>query len=80
MMWPILDGSRRNHLQQGDLRPDAATHRAQMEAEVEMLILDTLWGSLPRPTYGDEDAEVLAKKVYSHIFARSVSGQLLAVA
>jgi len=56
------------------------TEKESTRAEVRTNILDTLWGSLPRPPYRDEDTEALAERVYSYIFARSVSGQFLTAA
>ncbi|MHB1032965.1 MAG: type I restriction enzyme endonuclease domain-containing protein [Pirellulaceae bacterium] len=56
------------------------TEKATTQAEVRTLILDTLWGSLPRPPYGDDDAEALADRVYSYVFARSVGGESLTAA
>ena len=41
------------------------------QAEVKVFILDTLWQSLPRPPFTDEDAEVLADRVYDYVWQRS---------
>jgi len=43
-----------------------------------MFILDTLWQSLPRPPFSDEEAEVLTERVYDYIWQRSASGDPLA--
>jgi type I restriction enzyme R subunit len=45
------------------------------QAEVEVFIRDYLWSALPRPPFSDEDAEVLAKRVYDHVWQQSLSGE-----
>ena len=37
----------------------------------KVFILDSLWQSLPRPPFTDEDAEVLADRVYDYVWQRS---------
>ena len=44
------------------------------QAEIKVLILDTLLENLPRPRYSDEDAEALADRVYEFAWQRSASG------
>ena len=49
------------------------TQTSTTQAEVEMLILDDLWKSLPRPPYSDEDAQNLAKRIYDYVWAKGES-------
>jgi type I restriction enzyme R subunit len=44
------------------------------QAEVKVFILDTLWQSLPRPPFSDEETEGLAGRVYDYVWQRSASG------
>ncbi len=48
------------------------------QAEVKVFILDTLWQSLPRPPFTDEDAEEAASRVYDYVWERSASHEPLA--
>ncbi|MGH9256843.1 MAG: type I restriction enzyme endonuclease domain-containing protein, partial [Vicinamibacterales bacterium] len=41
------------------------------QAQVKVFILDSLWQSLPRPPFTDEETEVLADRVYDHVWQRS---------
>jgi type I restriction enzyme, R subunit len=50
------------------------TKNSSTQAEVKVLILDALWQSLPRPPFSDEDAEVLADRVYDFVWGRSAAG------
>ena len=52
----------------------AWTQNTSTQAEVKVFILDTLWQSLPRPPFTDQDAEDLSEKIYEFIWQRSVSG------
>jgi len=54
------------------------TENTTTQADVKMFILDTLWQSLPRPPFSDEEAEVLTERVYDYIWQRSASGDPLA--
>jgi len=56
------------------------TKNTATQAEVRVLILDTLWRSLPRPPFTDDDAEVLTSQVYDYVWQRTASGQSLHVA
>jgi type I restriction enzyme R subunit len=55
-------------------RMPAWTKNSQTQAEVKVLVLDTLWQSLPRPPFTDQDAEQLADRVYDYVWQRSASG------
>jgi type I restriction enzyme R subunit len=50
------------------------TKNTSTQAEIRVLILDTLWQSLPRPPYGDDDTETLSDHVYDYVWQRSQSG------
>lgn len=49
------------------------TQNSSTQAEVKVLILDILWQSLPRPPFSDQDAEVLADRVYDFVWSRSAT-------
>lgn len=50
------------------------------QAEVKVFILNSLWQSLPRPPFTDEDTEAVANRVYDYLWQRSASGRDLRVA
>jgi type I restriction enzyme R subunit len=50
------------------------TQNSSTQAEVKVLILDSLWEALPRPPFTDDDAEALAGQVYDFVWQRSMSG------
>jgi type I restriction enzyme R subunit len=54
------------------------TQNETTQAEVKVFILDNLWQSLPRPPFTDEEAEVVAGRVYDFVWQRSSSGHDLA--
>jgi type I restriction enzyme R subunit len=58
----------------------AWTRNATTQAEVKVLILDTLYASLPRPPFTDEEADTLAEKLYGFIWQRSEQGLRLSPA
>ena len=43
-------------------------------------ILDTLWQSLPRPPFTDQETEALASRVYDYVWQRSASGDAVLAA
>jgi type I restriction enzyme R subunit len=47
------------------------TQNTSTQAEVRVFILDSLWQSLPRPPFTDEDTEALADRVYDYVWQRS---------
>ncbi len=47
---------------------------AQTQAEVETLILDRLYTTLPRPPFTDGDAKTLGGRVYDYVWQRSAAG------
>jgi len=47
------------------------TKNSATQAEVKVFILDSLWRSLPRPPFTEEDTESVADRVYDHIWQRS---------
>jgi type I restriction enzyme R subunit len=50
------------------------TQNSTTQAEVKVFILDSLWQSLPRPPFTDEETETVASRVYDYIWQRSASG------
>lgn len=56
------------------------TQNTATQAEVKVFILDNLWRSLPRPPFTDEDTEVVAGRVYDHVWERSASGHAVLAA
>ena len=56
------------------------TENTTTQAEVKVFILDTLWQSLPRPPFSDEETEALADRVYDYVWQRSASGGIAAAA
>ena len=47
------------------------TQNTTTQAEVEVLIRDSLWRSLPRPPFTDEETEAVAGRVYDYVWQRS---------
>ncbi len=56
------------------------TRNTTTQAEVRVLILDTLWTSLPRPPFSEDDTEALAARVYDYVWDRSSRGGFAAAA
>ena len=52
------------------------TQNATTQAEIKVLILDTLWQALPRPPYSDDDTERLSGQIYDYAWQRGVTGNL----
>ena len=50
------------------------TKNTQTQADVKVLILDAVWQSLPRPPYSEQDVEVLAERVYDHVWGQWTGG------
>ena len=55
------------------------TEKEQTQADVRVFILDKLVGSLPDPPYSPELTEVVAGRVFDHIWQQSVSGAVTPV-
>jgi type I restriction enzyme R subunit len=51
---------------------------ATTQADVQMFILDNLYASLPRPPFTDEEAELLAERLYGFVYQKCERGELLA--
>ncbi len=49
------------------------TEKEQTQAEVEVFILDRLYGVLPTPPFTPDDKQALAKSVYQHIWQQSAN-------
>ncbi|MFH1912590.1 MAG: type I restriction endonuclease subunit R [Pseudomonadota bacterium] len=56
------------------------TQNTTTQAEVKVFILDSLWRSLPRPPFTDEETESVADRMYEYIWQRSASGHDLLAA
>ncbi|PTY01850.1 type I restriction endonuclease subunit R [Opitutaceae bacterium EW11] len=50
------------------------TEKEQTQAEVETLILDRVFATLPNPPFSDEDKQAAATKIYQHVWRQSASG------
>jgi type I restriction enzyme R subunit len=53
------------------------TKNAATQAEVWVFILNSLCVALPRPPFTEDEAEVLAGRVYDYVWQRTASGQQL---
>jgi len=51
------------------------TKNAATQAQVETVIRDSLWQSLPQPPFSEEETETLVKRVYDYVWDRSVRGR-----
>jgi type I restriction enzyme R subunit len=49
------------------------TEKEQTQAEVEVLILDQLFETLPTPPFSAEEKQSIAKQVYQHVWQQSAS-------
>ena len=56
------------------------TQNTTTQAEVKVFILDSLWRSLPRPPFTDEETEAVADRVYDFVWQQSASGHNLSAA
>jgi len=52
------------------------TEREQTQAEVEVLILDSLYTALPTPPFTEAEKEAAAKRIYQHVWQQSTAGVL----
>jgi type I restriction enzyme R subunit len=50
------------------------TKKEETQAEVEVLILDSVFGSLPNPPFTDDDKALLAQQVYQHVWQLADNG------
>lgn len=55
---------------------DRFWEKEQTKGDVETLILDHVYTSLPTPPYTDDDKNLIAANVYAHVWQQSVSGAL----
>jgi type I restriction enzyme R subunit len=53
---------------------DRFWEKEQTKGEVETLILDHVYTSLPTPPFTDNDKKVIAANVYAHVWQQAVSG------
>ena len=49
------------------------TEKEQTQAEVEIFILDRLFAVLPTPPFTSDDKQLVAKRVYEHIWQQSAN-------
>ena len=54
------------------------TEKEETKAEVEVLILDSVFSALPTPPFSTEEKESAAKRIYQHIWQQSASGNFSA--
>ena len=54
--------------------------KEQTKAEVEVFILDNVYGSLPTPPFTAEEKRAAAAQVYAHVWQQAVSGRFAAAA
>ena len=52
------------------------TEKEQTQAEVEVLILDSLVTGLPTPPFTPEEKALAAKRIYQHVWQQSTAGAL----
>ena len=53
---------------------DRFWEKEQTKADVEVFILDRVYGSLPTPPFTSEEKTALAAEVYTHVWQQAVSG------
>ena len=53
----------------------AWTQNSQTQAEVKVLVLDSLWQDLPRPPFTEMETQELADRVYDYVWQRGASGE-----
>ena len=56
------------------------TQKEETQAQVKVFILDSLYRSLPRPPFSDDETEEIAARVYDYVWQRGASGQDLEAA
>ena len=54
-------------------RMPAWTQNSQTQAEVKVLVLDSLWQNLPRPPFTEEETQQLADRVYDYVWQRGAA-------
>jgi type I restriction enzyme, R subunit len=54
------------------------TKNTTTQADVKILILDSLYASLPRPPFTDDETDELATRLYGFVFQQSERGDLMA--
>jgi type I restriction enzyme R subunit len=55
------------------------TKNTSTSAEIRIFILDSLWESLPRPAFTDDDATSLSDRVYDFVWQRTSNSSLAAM-
>ena len=59
---------------------DRFWEKEQTKADVEVFILDQVYGSLPTPPFTAEEKTALAAAVYTHVWQQAVSGEFASAA
>jgi type I restriction enzyme R subunit len=49
------------------------TKNTETQADVKVFILDSLWQTLPRPPFTEQETEVIAGRVYEYVWQRSAT-------
>jgi type I restriction enzyme R subunit len=49
------------------------TQNTRTQAEVKIAILDSLWQTMPRPPYTDDETQARAERIYEYVWQRSTS-------
>jgi type I restriction enzyme R subunit len=57
---------------------DRFWEKEQTKGDVETLILDHVYTSLPAPPFTDDDKKAVAANVYAHVWQQAVSGRFAA--
>ena len=54
---------------------DRFWEKEQTKADIEVFILDEIYGNLPSPPFTSEEKEVVAAQVYSHVWQQAIIGE-----
>ena len=49
------------------------TQNTSTQAEVKVAILDSLWQTMPRPPFTEDETQACADRVYEYVWQRSTS-------
>jgi type I restriction enzyme, R subunit len=55
---------------------DRFWEKEQTKADVEVLILDTVFTSLPTPPFTPKEKKIVAENVYAHVWQQAMNGEL----
>jgi type I restriction enzyme, R subunit len=54
-----------------------STIRGELQAVVEVFILDHLYQVLPMPPFTADETEAMAKRIYQHVWQQTASGMFI---